>query len=88
MWTTGDPVGQPVYVDDVWTTVIRTGEPLHRKDPVGGTGEPLHRKDPVPVGGSFPPVGRFSQWQGQKDTEVTERRVLDSITQPNEHTVS
>jgi hypothetical protein len=61
MWTTGDPVGQPVYVDDVWTTVIRTGEPLHRKDPVDGIGEPLHRKDPVPVGGSFPPVGRFSQ---------------------------
>jgi hypothetical protein len=81
MGTTGDPVtGRPAG---------RTGEPLHRLEPVSVnhfTGEPLHRLEAVPVRG-FTGTG----WSVQQMTsipEVTERRVLDSITQPNEHTFS
>ncbi len=56
--------------------------------------------DPVPVGQRDVPVNHFTRyrWEGRshwlagsandKNTEVTERRVLDSITQPNEHTFS
>ena len=76
----------PVYGHDRWSGTGR---------PAGRTGEPLHRVGPVPVN-HFTGFKRY-RWEGlshklvgsvnDKHTEVTERRVLDSITQPNEHTL-
>ncbi len=53
-----------------------------------GTGEPLHRLEPVPVRGVTGPVHRLVGSANDKHAEATERRVLDSITQPKEHTFS
>jgi len=65
----------PVYGHDRWCDTGRTSDRY---------GEPRHRLE------------RRYRWEGRshrlsgsgndKNTEVTERRVLDSITQPNEHT--
>jgi hypothetical protein len=53
-----------------------------------GTGEPLHRLEPVPVRGFTGPVHRLVGSANDNHAEDTEQRVLDSITQPNEHTFS
>jgi hypothetical protein len=74
MDTTGDPVTGP---DRITTSPARAG-----------TGEPLHRLEPVPVRGFTGPVHRLVGSANDKHGEATERRVLDSITQPNEHTFS
>ena len=73
-----DPVRPVTGSDRITTSPARAG-----------TGEPLHRLEPVPVRGlTGSPVHRLVGSGNDKHGEATERRVLDSITQPNEHTFS
>jgi hypothetical protein len=58
-----------------------TGTDRITNSPVrAGTGEPLHRLEPVPV------RWLTTMHSVYNHAEATERRVMDSITQPKEHT--